>query len=299
MLKDYYAVLGVPETADADAIKKAYRQMARDYHPDRNAGDKAAEEKFKDAQEAYDTLSDPEKRKAYDLRRNGPRSFDDVYTGAGGRFRTTPDGTGYSRYDPSGFDFEDGGGSDFFGRIFGGAFGGGPQPRYETPPRDTEASVSLSFDEALAGGPREYQIDGEAVRITIPKGVANGFKIKLAGRGQRGARGKRSDLYITFNVSDSPRFRREGDNLTVTETLSAFDAMLGTARTVTTAYGKNIRVTIPPGTQPGERLRLRGQGVQKDGGVSGDLFVEIAVTIPKLTAEQRERLEAVRGEIGG
>jgi len=299
MLKDYYAVLGVPETADADAIKKAYRKMAREYHPDRNAGDKVAEEKFKDAQEAYDTLSDPEKRKAYDLRRNGPRSFDDVYTGAGGRFRTTPDGTGYTRYDGPDFGFGDDDGSDFFGRIFGGAFGGGPQSRYETPPRDTEATVSLSFDEALAGGPREYQIDGEAVRITIPKGVANGFKIKLAGRGQRGARGKRSDLYITFNVSDSPRFRREGDNLTVTETLSAFDAMLGTARTVTTAYGKNIRVTIPPGTQPGERLRLRGQGVQKDGGVSGDLFVEIAVTIPKLTAEQRERLEAVRGEIGG
>lgn len=300
MLKDYYAVLGVPETADADAIKKAYRKMAREYHPDRNAGDKAAEEKFKDAQEAYDTLSDAEKRKAYDLRRKGPQRFEDVYTGAGGRFRTTPDGTGYARYDTSDFGFEDDGGPDLFGRIFGGAFGGGgPQARYEPPPRDTEATVSLSFDEALRGGAREYQIDGEAVRITIPKGVANGFKIKLAGRGQRGARGQRSDLFLTFQVGDSPRFRREGDHLTVTETLSAFDAMLGTSRTVTTAYGKNIRVTIPPGTQPGERLRLRGQGVEKDGGAAGDLFVEIAVTIPKLTTEQRERLEAVRGEIGG
>lgn len=295
-MKDYYAVLGVPETASADEIKKAYRQKARDFHPDRNAGDKAAEESFKEAQEAYDTLGDAEKRKAYDVRRKGPRGFEDVFTGAGGRFRTTPDGTGYARYED--LDDDDG---DFFSRIFGGGGFGSPPPRYNPPPRDTEATVSLSFDEALRGGPREYQIGGETVRLTIPKGVANGFKIKLAGRGQRGAApsgSPRSDLYVTFNVAPSPRFRREGDHLTVVETVSAFDAMLGTTRTVATAYGANVRLTIPPGTQPGERLRLRGQGVQKDGGAAGDLFVEVAVTIPRLSAEQREKVEALRRDLG-
>jgi DnaJ-class molecular chaperone len=131
--------------------------------------------------------------------------------------------------------------------------------------------------------------DGEKVRITIPKGVEDGTRVRLRGKGQASPRGQRGDLYITFEVKPDPRFRRDGNDLTTTLTINVAEAMLGTTRSITTAYGRTIKVTIPPGTQPGERLRLRGQGVKTDDG-AGALYVEVVVEIPKtLTAEDQLR----------
>ena len=288
--KNLYDVLGVPESASEDDIKKAYRRLARQHHPDRNPGDKAAEEKFKEVQEAYETLSDPDKRKAYDFRRRNPGGFggfEDVFTRSGGRYRSNAEGT-FVRTDPFGDPGEDEGlFGDLFGRIF---TGGGPTapPR----PRDTEAEVQLTFEEALRGGAQEFKLGNHSIRLTVPRGVPNGFKIRLRGRAPGGG-----DLYVRFRVGPHPRFRREGDDLIVTETITAFEAMLGATRTVTTAYGNRIKLTIPAGTQPGERLRVRGQGVDR-GDRQGDLYVEVAVSIPRLTDAQREAIQKAAGEAG-
>ena len=307
---DYYATLGVDEDASAKEIKKAYRALAHQYHPDRNAGDTAAEERFKEVQEAYDTLGDTTKRTAYDRARRDPfggrfegNPFEGFAGGGGGdgRYYRTPDGT-YVRVDTTGagpggvggsqddFVFGGGGGlGSIFDQFFGG--NGGGEPTYRGG-RDVEATLRLTFDEALVGGPREFQTPGgESVRITVPEGVRDGFKIKLAGRGEAapGGRGEPGDLYVTFRVTPSARFRRDGDDLTTTVSITAVEAMLGTTREVETASGKTVRLTIKPGTQPGARLRVRGQGVASDRG-TGDLYVEVDVSVPDLSESAADGL---------
>lgn len=284
-ITDYYQVLGVDEGASAEEIKKAYRRLARAYHPDRNPDDPEAEERFKAVQEAYGVLSDAQKRKAYDRARRDPF--------ASGRFQ----GGGF-RGAPQDVPFE-----DLFGGMDGGGFGSffsqifADEPRATRRPargRDVETQVRLTFDQAIRGGKTELKMpDGEPLRLTIPQGVRSGFKIRVKGRGAPApGGGPPGDLYVTFRVEPSPRFRREGDNLHITETISAMEAILGTTRSITNAYGKTIKVTIPPGTQPGERLRLRGQGVET-AEHTGDLYVEVQVSIPRhLTEEQRKGLEA-------
>lgn len=314
-VKDYYKVLGVSEGASAEEIKKAYRKLARIYHPDRNPDKPHAEERFKEIQQAYDVLSDDKKRREYDLMRKNPfGAFGGFDTSRGGRYYRAPDGT-YVRFEQggdggSGFDFGDLGGSfsDLFSRFFGGA---GPIPREEPfqqarrsrtqagpAGRDIETKVNLTFEQALQGGRTEVVLpDGTKVRLTIPKGVKPGLKVRLRGQGAAGLGGQRGDLYVTFEVAPHPRFRREGNDLYTTVTIDAFEAMLGAKRSFTNAYGQQVKLSIPKGTQPGDRLRLREQGVQTDEG-TGDLYVEIEVTIPKnLTAEQQEMLRKVAGSI--
>ena len=306
-LPDHYETLGVAEDASAKEIKKAFRKLAQQYHPDRNAGDAAAEERFKEVQAAYDVLGDETKRKAYDRARRDP--FGGQYEGTpfggaggnGGRFYRAPDGT-YVRVDTTGagpgqtddaFTFGGGGLGDLFDQFFGGAAGAGPEPQYRGG-RDVDATVRLSFEEALEGGRQEIRTSaGETVRITIPKGVRDGFKIKLAGRGDPapGGRGAPGDLYITFRVTPSARFSRDGDDLEVRETVTAVEAMLGTTREVRTATGQTVRVKIKPGTQPGTRLRVRGQGVETASG-RGDLYVVVDVAVPTLSASAAEGLRA-------
>ena len=305
---DFYSVLGVEEDASAKEIKKAYRQLARDLHPDRNPDNPEAEEKFKAVQEADDPLGDETKRKAYDRARRNPfgGTFDGSTFGTAdnpfgaGRVYRAPDGT-YVRVDASGAgpgmggedEYVFGGGSglgSIFDQMFGG--GGGPEPRYRGG-RDVEASLRLSFEEALEGGPNEFRTSGgESVRITIPKGVRNGFKIRLRGKGDPapGGRGEPGDLYITFQVTPDARFRRDGDDLYTTESVTAIEAMVGTTRSVRTAYGKTVRLTIPPGTQPGATLRVKGQGVKTDTS-TGHLYVEIDVTVPELSDKARASLK--------
>jgi DnaJ-class molecular chaperone len=299
---DYYKVLGVSEKATADEIKKAYRALARKSHPDKNPDDPKAEEQFKEVQQANEVLSDAKKRREYDrMRRNpfGAGGGPGFTTDAGAEFYQRPDGT-FVRFEQRdggrhrnvADDDPLGGFGDIFGRVFNQQSTGGRTSRGRVG-RDVEATVQLTFQQSLEGGKREISLpSGQSIRITIPKGVRNGFRIRLKGRGQTGIGGK-GDLYVGFIVEPDPRFRRDGNDLTVTETISAFEAMLGTQHSIETAYGKQIKLTIPPGTQPGEKLRVRGHGVATDK-EQGDLFVVIEVRIPKdLTEGQVEALRKI------
>ncbi len=324
-VKDFYDVLGVSESASQKEIKAAYRKLAQKYHPDRNPDDPDAEDRFKEVQEAYGVLSDEEKRREYDRMRKdpfaqgaGPSGFggrQGFESGQGQRYYRTSDGT-YVRLDMeddvgsafSGGGSPFGGGSfgDIFSQFFGGDRGtrGGRQQQRSrrqrsSRGRDVETSMDLTFRQALEGGKTTVTLpDGDTVRIKIPKGVRSGFKIRLRGRGQPGPSGERGDLYVTFDVKKHPRFRREGDNLHTTVSVNPFEAMLGTSKTITNAYGKRMKVNIPAGSQPGSKLRLKGQGVETSKG-TGDLFVEVEVQIPEnLTDAQRTRLEATAEEMG-
>ena len=323
---NYYDTLGVAEDASQSEIKKAYRKLARESHPDRNPDNPKAEERFKAVQEAYDVLGDEEKRKQYDRMRRDPFAGRGFGAGGGGegsgRFYRAPDGT-YVRVDPTGFgpdegfSFNDegfGGLGDLFGQFFsGGAQRGGPaegqRSPFGRPPRgghreaaggnDVETRLEIPFAQALRGGKTEVKLpDGETVRITIPQGVEDGTKVRLRGRGERGPSGQRGDLYITFNVQAHPRFHRDGRNLTTRARINVVEAMLGTTRTIENAYGDSIKLQIPAGTQPGERLRLRGQGVQTEQG-KGDLYVEVDVRVPSdLSGEAQTGLRRWAEEAG-
>lgn len=292
-ITDYYQTLGVDEGASAEDIKKSYRRLAREHHPDRNPDNPGAEERFKAVQEAYEVLSDEQKRKAYDRARRNPFASAGGFRGSQG-FSGSPQDVPFEDMFGQGQDM--GGFGSFFSQIFA------DEPRTTRRPargRDVETQVRLTFDQAIRGGKTELKMqDGEPLRLTIPQGVRSGFKIRVKGRGAPGPSGTNGDLYVTFRVEPSPRFRREGDNLHITETISAMEAILGTTRSITNAYGKTIKVQIPPGTQPSERLRLRGQGVQTPKR-TGDLYVEIQVSIPRhLTDEQRNALETCAREYG-
>ncbi len=317
--KDLYDVLGVDEDASKKEIKKAYRTLARKHHPDRNPDDPNAEEKFKEIQKAYSILSDEEKRKKYDAQRR--------FGGGGGGFGGPGGGRGgfgqaggpEVRFEQGNFDEMFGGGGglgDIFESFFGGRGGGGGATRGQDPfsqqrgrqqqrqqrrggGRDIETTLQLSFREALDGGRKKVELPtGESIRLNIPKGVRDGYKIRLRGRGQAGPTGERGDLYVTFEVGKHPRFRRKGNDIHLTEEIDVFEALFGTDRRIPTPYGQHLKLTIPAGTQPGEKLRLKKQGVETEDG-QGDLYVEMDVNIPDdLTDEQRKTLREAAEEAG-
>jgi molecular chaperone DnaJ/curved DNA-binding protein len=311
--KDLYDILGVDEDASKQEIKKAYRTLARKHHPDRNPDDPKAEDKFKEIQKAYSILSDEEKRQQYDAQRRfgGGGGFGGPNGGRGGFGQG---GGPNVHFEQGGFD-EVFGGRGGLGDIFESFFGGrgrggatrGPDPfrqqggqrrqQQRRGGQDVETKLQLSFDEALQGGRKQVELPtGESIRLNIPQGVRNGYKIRLRGRGQAGPTGQRGDLYVTFEVGDHPRFRRKGDDIHLTEEIDVFEALLGTERRIPTPYGQRLKLTIPPGTQPGEKLRLKSQGVKTDDG-QGDLYVEIDVDIPaSLSDDQRETLRAAAEE---
>ena len=294
--KDYYKILGVERNASEDDIRKAYRKLAMQYHPDRNPNDKQAEERFKEINEAYQVLSDAKKRAHYD--RLGSDYSNWQQRGAPGDFN-------WDQYGGSGFpggvhveygDLDDlfggaGGFSDFFRTIFGRgaeAAGTGTRTRTRQQPQGYQQELTITLDEAYKGTTRLLQTDGKQKQVRIPAGVRTGSKVRVAGAGPNGL-----DLYLIIDVQEDKRFERQGNDLHTSATVDIFTAILGGEADVETLGGK-VKLTVPAGTQPEQIFRLAGRGMPsvKDANEKGDLYVRLKVQIPKyLSAKQRELLE--------
>jgi len=285
--RDYYETLGVPKTATEDEIRTAFRKLARKHHPDVAKDKKAAEEKFKEINEAYEVLSDPEKRKKYDQLGadwNQPGGFQPPPEwGAqqpGGRFYQYGGGDGGVQ-----FEFDGTGFSDFFEAFFGGGRGrsafGGFGGRQATAERgaDVEADIMVTLEEALHGSTRT---------VSLRRAGSNKVEIRLAGQGEAGVRGGKSgDLFLRVRLAKHPDFSVEGNDLIYQVRIEPWQAVLGSELLVPTLEG-NVRLKIPPGTQGGQRFRLRGRGLPSSSGTRGNLYVDVQINVPKKVAE-RER----------
>jgi len=330
--KDYYEVLGVGRSANEEQIKAAYRKLARKFHPDLNPGDKAAEERFKELQEAYDVLSDGEKRKLYDqygenwraVQQGGgapPPGWEGFRAGGG------PQAAGF---DFGGFDFGGfqrgtggaGGVDDIFEELFGRRGGARRSRRGQ----DVEAELELSLEEAHRGGRRTLQLQAaegcpacqgagvvnnnqicqtcggrgqvlkpRTIEVNIPAGVRDGSTIRLAGQGGAGAGGAQAgDLYLRINLHPHPVFTVRGDDLEVEMPVAPWEAVLGSKIEVPTVEGQ-VEMSVPAGARAGQRLRLRGQGLNRRRGARGDLYVRLKVVVPRhVTDEERRLYEELR-----
>jgi curved DNA-binding protein len=291
--KDYYKILGVSRGASASEIKGAYRKLAMQHHPDRNPGDKQAEERFKEMNEAYQVLSDPQKRSRYD--QLGASYSQWQQDGTPGNFNwgqwTARPGVQEVNFDDL---FGDGTFSDFFRSIFGGMNVGqtlrGRSSRVAAP---IQQPVTISLKEAYTGTTRTLQTGNRRVEVKFPAGAHRGTKIRVPAAGPARADGSPSDLYLILDVAEDPAFERDGNDLHTQVTIDVFKAILGGEVEVRTLAGK-VLLTIPPGTQPEQVFRLAGRGMPqlKDPGVKGDLYVLVKVHIPKgLNARQKSLLE--------
>lgn len=301
--KDYYKILGVERKADAEDIKRAYRKLAVKYHPDKNPGDKQAEDRFKEINEAYEVLSDSEKRARYDQlgvsyrawQRSGgrPGSYDwsQWMAGAPGGVRVEVGDLGDLG------ELFGGGFSDFFNAIFGGMPRQGYTSRRASRGRDIEHAVTITLSEAYAGTTRTLQIDGRRLEVKIPPGAQTGTKVRLPEKGESGA-GKAGDLYLVVEVKPDPRFEREGDDLHVEVEADLYTAVLGGEVRVPTPAG-TVLLTIPAGSQPGQTFRLSGRGMPRlrDASRHGDLFAHLKVNLPrKLTDRERDLFQELAGK---
>jgi curved DNA-binding protein len=324
--KDYYQVLGVPKTATQAEIKKAYRRLARELHPDKNPGDATAERRFKDVNEAQAVLSDPEKRTRYDELGANWQAYENAGFGGGATdwagFGGAPGGT---RWEYRRVNAEDlGGFSDFFRSFFGGdAFspgptaagssaggGGGFEQLFEfgdartgtrTIRRSTaaaplaQATAEVTLAEVARGAERMVNVDGRTLQVKIPPGVADGAKIKLRGGGVRGGEGPAGDLVILVRVKPDPRFERRGADLVTELPVTLAEALLGAEVPVPTPTG-SVKLRIRPNTQNGQEIHIRGRGLPKRGGEKGDLIVRTKVVLPTLDEAAREELAKILGE---
>jgi len=291
-MDDYYKILGVEKKASVDEIKKAYRKLALEHHPDRNPGNKSAEEKFKKISEAYAVLSDVEKRRQYDT--VGASGFhqrystDDIFRGA----------------DFSSI-FEEMGGGGGFESIFGRMFGGGFQQTQRAPSKgqDLEYALQISFDEAYRGSERSIDIalsnnERRQFKLRIPAGIKTGGRLRVAGKGMKSGhpRGTPGDLYILVEVASHPVFTRVGDDMEVKVPVKYTDLFLGNSCEVQTMEGSK-KIKVPAGVKVGTKIRLRGLGFPVPGKTSerGDLFAIVDLKIPgKLTDPQLKAIETLR-----
>lgn len=300
---DYYKVLGVERNATQDDIKKAYRKMARKYHPDLNKDDPNAKDKFQEINEANEVLSDPEKRKKYDEYGEHWKHADE-FKAEREAYQKAQEQGGQSAYwySVNGDDFMGGFGrgnasgfSDFFEQLFGhGASAGRSGRGYNMMSRggDIEAQMNLSLREAAVTHKQTFSVNGENLRITIPAGIADGQMIKLKGHGEKGSNGAPDgDLYITFQIAPDPEFKREGDDLFTDVDIDLYTAVLGGTVNVKTIDGM-VKLKVNPGTQNDTKVRLRGKGfpVYKKEGTFGDLIVTYHVDIPTSLSEKQKEL---------
>ncbi len=302
--KDYYAVLGVSRSADADEIKRSFRKLARKYHPDLNPSDAVAETKFKEINEAYEVLSDSDKRKKYDQfgqywKQAGQGGFGGGYGGGGGfddadfgRFNNfdefinellgrfnQPSGGGFGARGPAGAGFG------------GGGFGGQGQTATSL---DQEAKLSLSFSDAFKGTRKSIRANGRSIEVNIPAGVKEGSKVRLRGKGMASAYGQKGDLYLIISLQSHSFFKLDGENLSCEVPIAPDEAALGTQIEVPTPEGR-VSVNVPAGIRSGQSLRLRGKGWPKRDG-RGDQLVKIVIATPKnLSDEERELYEKLQG----
>jgi len=299
--RDYYETLGVSKTASEDEIRSAFRKLARKYHPDVAKDKKTAEEKFKQINEAYEVLSDPEKRRKYDQlgeNWNQPGGFQPPPRWGGGQ----PGGFRWGSGENGGVEFEFGGTgfSDFFEAFFGGgrgrsAFGGfGQRGTMAERGSDVEADIMVTLEEALHGSTRQVSLrragskKTETYQVKIPRGVREGQRIRLAGQGEAGERGGKSgDLFLRVRLARHPDFSVEGSDLVHEVKIAPWQATLGDQLIVPTLEG-SARLKLPPGTQGGQRFRLRGRGLPGVSGQRGDLYVVAQISVPKKLSE-RER----------
>lgn len=313
--KDYYKILGVPKNASEKDIKSAYRKLARKYHPDMNPGDKSAEDKFKEVNEAYEVLSDPEKRKLYEQfgsdwstwrQRGGqPDDFWQQWSSGGqpsGQYRTT--GNIGDLFGQGGGDF-----SDFFQQLFGGGGGGiygdlfgssGGRRRSARPRKgqNYEQPVEITLEEAYAGTSRLFTIGDQRFEVKIPAGADTGTRVRVAGKGAPGAAGgPTGDLYLNIEIVPHPRFQRHGEDIETTIQVDLYTAILGGEVAVPTPSGRSGMLNIPPETQNGQKFRLRGQGmpVLNRPKERGDLYAVVEIRLPgQLTSEERALFEQLR-----
>lgn len=298
--KDYYSVLGVGRKASQDEIKKAYRKLAVKYHPDKNQGNKTAEEKFKEVSEANEVLGDPEKRKQYDkLGANWKR-----YQNAGygeGPFEGASRGRRHT-YTGSGDDqFGSGGFSDFFEAFFGGGrqrgnpFGA---EDFDFPPGDLSAEIPISLEEAYHGTERIVDLGEEKIKIKVKPGAYDGLRLRVREKGQKSRTGKAGDLHLTIKVFDHDVYERRSDDLHMEAPVDLFTALLGGKQEVNTLSGK-ISINLKEGTPNGKVVRLKGKGMPVYGKPDeyGDLYVKLWVKLPEhLTAHQKQLLQKLRTE---
>ena len=280
--RDYYEVLGVGRNASPEEIKRAYRKVALKYHPDKNPGDKTAEEKFKEASNAYDVLSDPEKRKIYDIRGHagvhnagfqGYTNFEDIFTNFGDVFGDFGDvfGDVFSRENPTGF---------------------GPQRR-----GNLRTRLTILFEESILGTEKRIQVNDRTLTIKIPPGIKDDQSLRLASQGDLNASGQRGSLIVKIAVQPHPNFKRENLDLVTQATVPFTTAALGGKVRVPTLKG-HIDLKIPAGTQPEQQLRVRGGGVVDSSKRKGDLRVQIKIEIPRsLTRKQKELLKELEANL--
>lgn len=305
--KDYYKILGVERTASAQDIKKAYRKLAMKYHPDRNPGNKQAEETFKDINEAYQVLGDQKKRARYDQLGESYSSWQQSGAPSGSfnwqdwssqqPFTQGRQVNAESFQDM--FGGEMGGFSDFFNSIFGG-FGVQPEAAVRSSRRAAAPSltqpVKISFMEAYQGSTRSLQVGERRFEVKIPAGAHTGTKVRVRGAASANGRAQASDVYLAIEVDEDNRFERKEDDLYTEISVDLYTAVLGGQANVATPGG-NVMLTIPAGTQPSQKIRLNGRGMPhlKNPKESGDLYVQVKVQIPRqLTSEQKKSFEQLR-----